>query len=105
MLEALVVALLAKPFGLAAGRAIVASLTMNLATQPALYLALVGIDAPAGAAWWTVFALAEAVVVAVEAGLYLALVVRGRRHAALQALALSTAANAASSLVGLTLPI
>ena len=99
------VAALAGPLRLPRWRAVGVSGLVNLATQPALVLALRRLPAAGGERWWIVVGAAELAVVLVEAAVYRLLVTGGRRNAAANALALSFAANAASTLVGLALPL
>lgn len=86
-------------------RAVLASIPINLATQPALDLGLHRIPAAAGEHWWLALGIAELAVVLVEAALYLALITRSQPRPVRHALALSAAANAASALLGLAMPV
>ena len=106
-IEAAVVFALAPRLRVARGRAILASGFINAITQPLLYAGLRSAPAAGGPGWQAPLALAEAVVVVVEAGLYLAALadLRGGRGGVLKSLALSLAANAASALIGLVLPV
>jgi len=100
-----VVAIVAGPLRVELRRAVIASAPINLATQPALYLGLRRIPAAAGEHWWVVLGLAELAVVLLEAALYLAFVTRSQPRAVRKALAVSLAANAASAVIGLALPV
>ncbi len=96
----MVVALVARPLRLPLARAVAASALVNVVTQPTLYFALTRLPSAGGDGWWLALALAETLVVIVEAAFYRAVVTR----VAARAFVISLAANAASALLGLALP-
>jgi hypothetical protein len=105
VVEAAVAVWLAPPLRISPARAVITSGFVNALTQPLLFVALPLAPGAGGRLWWLPFLLAEAVVVLLEAGLYLAALPELRaRRGVRQALALSLAANAASALIGLALP-
>jgi hypothetical protein len=104
--EAPVVWGLARVMRIDAWRAVVASGFVNALTQPLLVVGT-RLAPPTALGWTLALAPAELGVWAVEALLYLACLETLRRgpRALVRALGLSLAANAASALVGLALPI
>lgn len=106
LIEGPVVWALARVMRLDAWRALVASGFINSVTQPLLF-AGARLAPPTAVGWKLALALAELGVWAVEALLYLACLegLRRRPRALVRALGLSLAANGASALVGLALPI
>jgi hypothetical protein len=105
-LEALIVWALAVGLGLDYWRAALTCGFINTFTQPLLYLALMRLNADGGG-WRAAFIAGELLVCLVEAALYLACLedLRRSRHAFIKALGVSLAANGASAILGLLLPV
>lgn len=106
-IEAPIVFALAAKLGLNRWRAALVSGLANALTQPLVHLALVRLPAAGPAAWRLDVAALEIGVWLAEAGVYLVCLpdLRRARRPLIEALAISLAANAASTAVGLLLPV
>jgi hypothetical protein len=107
LVEAPIVWALASALGLDRWQALLASGFVNTITQPSLYFALQHFSSPGVLRWRLTFAGCELAVWIAEALLYLACLesLRRARGRVGKALAISLAANAASAILGLLLPI
>jgi hypothetical protein len=107
LVETPIVWLLSRMLQLGAWRAAAVCCFVNALTQPLLYLVMISGPVAAGAWWWPRFIGAELAVWLAEAALYLACLRRLRRSPGrlAKALGISLAANGASAVLGLLLPI
>jgi hypothetical protein len=105
--EAAIVAALSFPLRLKVLQAVLASVAVNLVTQPTLWVLMSSAMFRTPTLWWPALAVGETIVWLVEAGAYLLLLADLRRKpwALAKALALSLAANAASAALGLALGV